>query len=114
MKTKVFAIIACIFMLIVAGCATPAGRTVGQVVDDSAITSKITAKIIRHKEFKFLKINVDTFQGNVVLRGNVSSVGLERKLVKIAKGVYGVQSVRSKLKITPGKGKMKKSKGKKW
>ena len=85
------------------GCATPAGRSAGAVIDDAVITSKVNALIIEEKDLKFLKINVDTFKGIVTLMGTAPSAEAEKKLIGLAKGVSGVKDVVSKLRIEPGK-----------
>jgi hypothetical protein len=46
-------------------CQTPAGRTVGQVVDDSTITTKVKAKIFQDSILKGFAISVKTFEGEV-------------------------------------------------
>ncbi|MBI5559911.1 MAG: BON domain-containing protein [Deltaproteobacteria bacterium] len=97
-----FAVFVCLLALL-AGCATPGGRSVGEVIDDAAITSKINALIIEDKELKFFKIDVDTFSGGVTLHGAVSSAEAERKIIGLAKGVRGVKEVTSKLTVEPQK-----------
>lgn len=102
MAIKRFFLYLCVIAVLF-GCATPAGRSPGEVIDDATITSKINALIINEPDLKFLKINVDTFKGVVTLRGAVSSAEAERKLIKLAKGVHGAKDVSSKLTIEPGK-----------
>ncbi len=47
-----------------------------------------------------LKINVDTTQGNVRLRGEVKSMVLRRKAEDTARKIEGVKSVDNQLMIT--------------
>ena len=49
-------------------------RTVGQAVDDVTIGTKMKTALAADPELSALKINVDTTQGNVRLRGEVKSV----------------------------------------
>ena len=97
-KTAVFLIIALIFT---SGCVTLTGRTAGQTIDDSTITTKINMKIIEDPELKYFKINVDTFQGHVTLTGTVLSREAGDKLAKIARTIEGVKDVKINLIIKP-------------
>lgn len=81
------------------GCASLTGRTAGEIIDDSSITTAINVEIIKSPELKYLKINVDTFKGHVTLTGVVPSKSAEQKLIEIASGVRGVKSVKSNLII---------------
>jgi osmotically-inducible protein OsmY len=93
----------------VAGCAatksdsgsqTEASRSTGQVVDDAAITAKIKAALLADPDVSALKINVDTNQGAVKLKGEIKSLALRKKVEEIAKGVAGVRSIDNQLVIT--------------
>jgi osmotically-inducible protein OsmY len=81
------------------GCASTTGRTAGEIVDDSVITTTINAKIVEDPQLSYLKINVDSTEGNVVLTGFVPNREAEERLIKLAQGVKGVKSVKSELKI---------------
>lgn len=81
------------------GCASLTGRTAGEIIDDSSITTAINVEIIKSPELKYLKINIDTFKGHVTLTGVVPSKSAEQKLIEIANGVRGVKSVKSNLII---------------
>lgn len=89
------------FLAFLAGCATPGGRSAGEVIDDAAITSKVNVRIIQDKDLKFFRINVDTFKGRVTLGGSVPSAEAERKAMELAKGVRGVKEVESNLRVEP-------------
>jgi len=80
-------------------CASMTGRTAGEIVDDSSITTAINVKIIEEPELKYLKINVDTFRGHVTLTGTAPSAQAEQRLIELASGVRGVKSVKSNLII---------------
>lgn len=69
-------------------------------VKDSAITTKIKAKLAEEKMSSLAHISVDTDnKGAVVLSGNVRSQEEADKAVSIAHQTEGVTSVTSKLKI---------------
>ena len=92
-----------IFLILLAfmsyGCACFTGRTAGETIDDSSITTAINLKIIEDPELKYLKINVDTFRGNVTLTGTVKSKQAEQRLIDLSKSVKGVKSVKTNLII---------------
>jgi len=87
-----------------AGCAgmgpQPTTRTVGEAVDDATIGTKLKAALAADPELSALKINVDTTQGAVRLRGEVKSVALRRKAEDLARKTQGVKSVDNQLIVT--------------
>ncbi|TFZ05296.1 BON domain-containing protein [Ramlibacter henchirensis] len=100
-------LIACFIALGLAGCAgmgsgntTTGTRTAGQAVDDATIGTKLKAALAADPELSALKINVDTTQGNVRLRGEVKNMQLWRKAGDVARKVEGVKSVDNQLVIT--------------
>jgi hyperosmotically inducible protein len=93
-------IIICLLVLVAAvSCRSMTGRSAGEVVDDTTITTAINAKIVEDPDLSYLKINVNSFQGDVTLSGVVPSKAAEERLIKMAKEVKGVKSVTSNLKI---------------
>ena len=100
MKKHTILIICIAFAItMLAACASVTGRTAGEIVDDSVITTEINAKIVEDPGLSYLKINVDSTAGNVVLSGFVPSREAEERIIKLAKGVKGVKSVKSELTI---------------
>ncbi|KQT08919.1 BON domain-containing protein [Ramlibacter sp. Leaf400] len=102
-------LIACMIAFGLAGCGamgsgnTSTGtRTAGQAVDDATIGTKLKAAYAGDPELSALKINVDTTQGNVRLRGEVKNMTLWRKAGDTARKVDGVKSVDNQLVITGG------------
>lgn len=75
-------------------------RTAGQAVDDATIGTKLKAALAADPELSALKINVDTTQGNVRLRGEVKNMQMWRKAGETARGIQGVKSVDNQLVIT--------------
>ncbi len=75
-------------------------RTAGQAVDDATIGTRLKAAFAADPELNALKINVDTTQGVVRLRGEVKSMALRRKAEDTARKVQGVKSVQNDLVIT--------------
>lgn len=71
-------------------------------VKDSAITTKVKAKLATDKIASLARISVDTDRnGEVVLSGKVRSQEEADKAVAIARGTEGVTAVTSKLQIKP-------------
>ena len=71
----------------------------GSLVGDAAITAAVKTKMLADADVGGLKIDVDTTDGIVALKGNVSSATEKRKAVQIAKETDGVKSVKDQLKI---------------
>ena len=92
-----------IFLLILfigfASCQTPGGRTAGEVVDDSTITTKVKAKLFDDPKLSGFAINVDTFEGEVTLTGSVDTYEAKTRATGLASSVYGVERVNNLLKV---------------
>lgn len=97
-KSKGLAAILCVLALVfaVAACSTPAGRSVGQVVDDGTIATKVRAKLMADSVLQSFGIGVRVFQGEVTLTGAVN-VSDQRdraeELVLETQGVTGVNNL---------------------
>ena len=81
------------------GCAAVKGETTGEYIDDSTITTKINADIVKDPDAHYFKIEVTTTQGDVVLQGFVNNRNTEARLVAKIKEIRGVKSVKSLLKV---------------
>lgn len=68
-------------------------------MDDMAITTAISAELVKDAEIKLLKINVDTKDGAVVLNGTVPTADARERAGAIAKTFSGVQSVDNRLLV---------------
>ena len=68
-------------------------------IDDMAITAAISAELLKDAEIKIFKINVDTKDGAVVLKGSVPTDAVRERAAAIAKTFNGVQSVDNQLVI---------------
>lgn len=96
---RLFLIFLAFTIICVSGCSTLTGRTAGEIVDDSTITTTINAEIIKDPDLHYLKINVDSFRGNVTLTGVVPDKESEKRIMEISRKVKGVKSVKSNLSI---------------
>ncbi|GAA5029505.1 hypothetical protein GCM10025794_12520 [Massilia kyonggiensis] len=66
---------------------------------DTAITTKVKAGLVKEPNLDSLGIHVETEKGVVMLSGFVNSKEQADKAVKVAKGVDGVSSVKSAIKV---------------
>jgi len=100
MKRVVLLTVLMIFGLtLFSGCASMTGRTTGEYIDDATITTEANAVIVKDPEAQYLKIDVSSTQGNVVLTGYVSSRQAEERLVAKIRQIKNVKSVESRLKV---------------
>ena len=81
------------------GCASMTGKTAGEHIDDASITTEANAIIVKDPDAKFLKIDVTTTDGNVVLAGFIHDRAAEDRIVAKIRQVKGVRSVQSNLKV---------------
>jgi hyperosmotically inducible periplasmic protein len=84
------------------GSTNPVSEAAGQVaekVDDVAITSAVKAKLIGDSQVSAGKIDVDTKDGVVTLKGTVSSEQEKDKALQIARNTKGVQRVEDQLTV---------------
>ncbi|MCB5183927.1 BON domain-containing protein [Methylobacillus gramineus] len=72
-------------------------KEVGRVVDDSTITTKVKASILKEEGFSGLQVSVETFKGVVQLSGFVNNKAQITKAGEIAKSIEGVKSVKNNL-----------------
>ena len=105
--TKLFAlllpvalIVGCVATDTKSGTETTAQRSTGEVIDDAVITTKVKSALLADPDVNAFKINVDTSQGKVVLKGEIKTLVLRKKAESIAKEVNGVRSVDNQLVIT--------------
>jgi osmotically-inducible protein OsmY len=68
-------------------------------VNDAAITASINAKLASDKELSALRINVDTVDGRVALRGSAPNTSARDRATQLASSVDGVRSVENQLVI---------------
>jgi osmotically-inducible protein OsmY len=86
---------AALVVVLVAGCASTSSRdSMGEYVDDTALTAEVKAALFNEPTLKSDEIKVQTYKGMVRLSGFVSSTAEEDTAVAIARGVAGVKSVR--------------------
>jgi len=100
MEKVVFLSVLMVFGLtLFSGCATMTGRTAGEYIDDSNITTEANAVIVKDPDAQYLKIDVSSTNGNVVLAGFIHDKKAEERIVAKIKQIKGVKSVKSNLKV---------------
>lgn len=76
-----------------------AGSRAASNMSDAAITAKVKAGLAAEKDTSALAVKVETEKGVVMLSGFVDSKAEAERAEKVAKGVEGVTSVKSTLKV---------------
>ena len=75
---------------VLAGCATFREQGAGPHLDDPTITTKVKAAIANDPSLNKFNIGVETYHGEVVLRG---SVGSQEDVIRAAEVVTRVEGV---------------------
>ena len=70
-------------------------KQAGEAMDDTAITAKIKAELVRDKELPASQIRVETMQNVVQLSGFVDSAAQKSKAAQVARSVQGVKDVKN-------------------
>jgi hyperosmotically inducible periplasmic protein len=97
-KTAAFLLILMVLApLLLAAC----GKTVGEMIDDGTITTRVKTSLLNDPDVGGMRIDVDTFKGVVTLSGRVKSKEEETKAVALARKIGGVKDVKSTLLIQP-------------
>jgi hyperosmotically inducible periplasmic protein len=100
MKKAVLLTVLMVFGLTMfSGCASMTGRTTGEYIDDASITTEANAIIVKDPDARYLKIDVSSINGNVVLAGFIHDKKAEKRIVDKIKKIKGVKSVKSNLKV---------------
>jgi osmotically-inducible protein OsmY len=82
---------------LVAGC----GKTVGETIDDTTITTRVKTSMLNDPAVGGLKIDVDTFKGVVTLSGRVKSQTEHDQAIALARKTTGVVEVKDSLQVIP-------------
>ncbi len=76
--------------------------SVGKVIDDSVVTTRVKALLISDEAVKSLLINITTYKGNVMLSGFAENQAQVDRMILATQGVPGVKKVTDKLSIKEG------------
>lgn len=84
----------------IAGCAGSRHQeSTGEYIDDSVLTTKVTAEIVKDPVLNAFQIKVESFKGVVQLSGFVNSAQDAYRAVSLANSVAGVQGVKNSLVV---------------
>ena len=82
------------------GCSSsPTRASAGETLDDTAITTKVKAKMVEDPAVSALNIKVETFKGTVQLSGFANNATEVNRAVEIARSTDGVQSVKNDIRL---------------
>ena len=85
---------------VTAGCAGgPQKASTGEFIDDSVITTKVKAALVKDKETPGGAIKVETFKGTVQLSGFVDNSVQKMRAGEVARGIEGVREVQNNIMI---------------
>jgi osmotically-inducible protein OsmY len=98
-KVVVLTVLMVFGLTLFSGCASLTGRTAGEYIDDSTITTEANAIIVKDPDAQYLKIDVSSTNGNVVLTGFIHDKEAEERIVAKISQIKGVKSVKSLLKV---------------
>ena len=99
-RTLLTAAIAAITLLTATGCAVSRGQsTVGQYVDDTAITTAVKARFVEAKSVDATAISVETLNGTVMLSGFAKNATEKGAAESLARSVNGVKEVRNEIVV---------------
>lgn len=76
---------------------TPSTGNIGPAISDAAITAKVKSKLLANSEVSGLKVNVDTKDKVVTLKGEVENDAKRDLVYYITRNTDGVQAVNNKL-----------------
>lgn len=101
MNIKAVILAAGLFTL-ASGCAVTDGQSsVGEYVDDTAVTTSVKAKLAEDKTVSASRISVETMKGVVQLSGFATTTAEKQRAVEIARSTKGVRSVQDSIQIQP-------------
>lgn len=101
-RTVVVASALALTMLFSAGCAVTRGQqSVGEYIDDSAITTAVKAGFMEDSSVATLSIGVETLNGTVMLSGFAKSQNEKNTAERIARNVKGVRLVQNGISVRP-------------
>jgi hyperosmotically inducible protein len=88
-------------LLVLGGCVgTATTKSVGERLDDSAISTKIKSSLLADRSTDGLDIEIEVFKGRVQLNGFADDQAEVTRAEEIARGVKGVLEIENNLIIT--------------
>jgi hyperosmotically inducible periplasmic protein len=88
-------------LVLTAPLLSACGKTVGQTIDDTTITTRVKTSMLNDPAVGGLRIDVDTFKGAVTLSGRVKNQAEKDQAIALTRRVSGVTEVKDNLQIIP-------------
>lgn len=88
-------------IVLIAPLTVACGKTVGETIDDTTITTRVKTSMLNDPAVGGLRIDVDTFKGVVTLSGRVKSQAEKDQAIALARKIDGVVDVKDALQIIP-------------
>jgi osmotically-inducible protein OsmY len=89
-------------LLVMGGCTVMRGQsTVGEAVDDTAITTQVKARFAESPVVSVMAINVETVHGTVQLSGFAKNESERSTAESIARSVSNVKAVKNDIIVRP-------------
>ncbi|HYM47590.1 MAG TPA: BON domain-containing protein [Burkholderiaceae bacterium] len=102
MKNVLVAAMVALAAIYGSGCSVTSGQgTMGDVVDDSTITTRVKARFAEDKTVAATRISVETLKGVVQLSGFAVSEAERQRAAQIAAAVPGVKQVQNAIAVKP-------------
>ena len=86
-------------LTVLGACQATTGRTAGETVDDTSITTAVKGRLAQDKLSTLTRIDVDTNNGVVSLNGTVESAEQRARAEQLARGASGVKRVINNLQV---------------
>lgn len=99
-KQTLPALLIALTLALLLGCAgTDTRSATGEYIDDTVITGKVKAAILKHPDLRSSEINVETFKSVVQLSGFITSQAEIEAAVEVARSVAGVKAVTNDMRL---------------
>jgi hyperosmotically inducible protein len=99
-KTIRIAALAAAAMFLATACNVMRGdQEPSAYVDDAALTARVKAALLDDEQVAGSRFDVNVYQGNVTLGGATDDPAEARRAEEIARGVEGVKSVKSTIRV---------------
>ena len=86
-------------LLLITGCQAMTGATMGQNIDDGAITSSVKTQLASDKLVTLSRVGVETNNGVVYLTGEVETAEQKSHIGSLTSQVKGVKQVVNNLQV---------------
>ena len=88
-------------LLVAASIGAACGKTVGEAIDDTTITTRVKTAMLNDPAVGGMRIDVDTYKGVVTLSGRVKTEAERQQAIELARRTGGVVEVKDALQVIP-------------